>query len=365
MTKVAQTPGPWVLAGEEGIFSADCVKALARAGFKPEDFGSYKHVKGKLREARCRVRGIPLPGEKKPPGPPSKHDELMAQSTNGHLQQNALFQSRDKEGNRGNSCKNEPGAECYDMQLAPCAPLPGNSRAQNVGTSFWAGGAGERNFAQNKTPGAPVSASQIRASAKNTIRLVAKGPTLKEVPGQVKGARRRRSDERAARAASAGALRPKNAGKGKADDGKEALVDETTAEKCIEAWMEKATEAMRRQVMDEYSKDNYEKKQAQLEKDKTDAKARLTQAKEDIKKARQKGDKKAEGAAVTQMHWANQDVDEAEQALKSAPCLKKQAESLRKKMAANGGVMPPLTGAVPGEGRENFGRTKGYGKRTA
>lgn len=361
MPKFGQTPGPWVLAGGAGIFSADCVKALARAGFKPEDFGSYKHVKGKLREARCRVRGIPEPGKTTPPGPPSKHDELMAQSTNGHLQQNALFQ---KTGGRGNSCKNEPGAECYDMQLAPCAPLPGGSERANVGTSYWAGGEGERDFAQNKTPGAPVSSSQIRASAKNTIRLVAKGPTQKDVQGRGKDARRRRSDERAARAASVGELRPKNAGKGKGGDGKEALVDETTAEKCIEAWMEKATEAMRRQVMDEYSKDNYQNKLNQLKKDKTDAEGRLKQSYTDIENARKKGDKNAERAAVTQMQWARQDVKEADLALKSAPCLKAQAASLKAKMAANGGVMPPLTGAVPGKGRDQFGPTKGSGKRT-
>jgi hypothetical protein len=361
MAKVAQTPGPWVLAGGAGIFSADCVKALAKAGFKPEDFGSYKHVKGKLREARCRVRKIPLPGQTKPPGPASEHDELLAQSTNGHLQQNALFQ---KTGGRGNACKNEPGAECYDMQLAPCAPLPGGSERQNVGTSYWAGGAGERDFAQNKTPGAPVSASQSRAVAKNTIRLVAKGPTQKDVQGRGKDARRRRSEERAARAASAGDLSPKNAGKGKAGDGKEALVDETTAQKCIEAWMEKATEAMRRQVMDEYSKDKYADTVKDLKKDKANAEARLEQSYKDINKARKDGDKKAERAAVNQMQWARQDVKEADLALKSAPCLKAQAASLKAKMAANGGVMPPLTGAVPGEGRDGFGQNKGGGRRS-
>ncbi len=346
MPKLGQTPGPWVLAGGAGIFSADCVKALARAGFKPEDFGSYQHVKGKLREARCRVRGIPEPGKTTPPGPPSKHDELMAQSTNGHLQQNALFQSE-----RGNACSNEPGAECYDMQLAPCAPLPAGSESQKIGTSFWAGGSGESKFASGKDAGAPITTRQRKALARNTIRLVAKGPTQKDVQGKGKDARRRRSDERSARAASVGELRPKNAGKGKADDGKEALVDETTAEKCIEAWMEKATEAMRRQVMDEYSKDNYADKLKDLKKAQTDAQARLDQAYKDIASAKTPD---ARRKAVNEMVWARQDVKEADMAVKSAPCLKAQAAALKKQMAANGGAMPPLGGVVPGKGRDEY-----------
>ena len=364
MTKVGQTPGPWLLAGGAGIFSADCVKALAKAGFEPGDFGSYDHVKQRIREAKRRVRECKPGAKPGEPGGPSAHDALLAQSTNGHLQQNALFQRR-----RGNACQNEPpgpggtpaGALCYDLQEAPCAPLPRGTERANRGTSHWASGAGESAVADRIGVGNPVTNRQINNQAKNTIRLAAQGPTRSDVKGLDADARRRRSEEKDARAASAGELTAKKGGKVDADqEGKKAAVDEDSAEKCIESWMKLANEAMRRKVMQDYSEENYKKTVKDLKAKKKDAQDRLDKAYEDIAKARKNGDEAGVKAAAQEMNWARQDRAEAEKALESAPCLKDQVGKLQAQMGQNGGAMPPMTGTIPGRGRPTIG---GDGKK--
>jgi hypothetical protein len=363
MTKIGQTPGPWLLAGGAGIFSADCVKALARAGFEPGDVGSYEHVTERIREAKRRVRECKPGAKPGDPGGPSPHDALLAQSTNGHLQQNAIFQRR-----RGNACENErpgkggtpAGALCYDLQTAPCAPLPKGTESANRGTSHWASAAGESAVADRLGVGAPVSSRQSTNQAKNTIRLVAKGPTRSDVKGLDEDARRRRSEERDARAASAGEFKGKKAGKVDADqEGKKAAVDEDSAEKCIESWMKLANEAMRRKVMQDYSEENYAKTEQALKDKKADAEKRLDKAYKDIAKARKDGDEAGVKAAVQEMSWARQDKKEAEMALTSAPCLKDQVGKLQAQMGQNGGAIPPMTGSVPGRGRDTYGGKEG------
>lgn len=357
MTKLGQTPGPWLLAGGAGIFSADCVKALARAGFEPGDFGSYNHVKQRIREAKRRVRDAKPGAKPGQPGAPSAHDRLLAQSTNGHLQQNALFQRK-----RGDNCQNEkpgpggPGAPCYDLGLAPCAPLPKGSERAHRGTSHWAGGAAESAFAQGKEKGDPVSSRQSNALARNTIRLAAKGPTRSDVKGMEADARRRRSEERDARAASAGELRAKTAGKVSADqEGKKAAVDEDSAEKCIESWMKLANEAMRRQVMQDYSEENYPATKKKLEKAEKDTKKAAKDAGKELKEAYESGDRDRIRKARQDFGWAKQDEAEAKAANASAHCLKAQVSTLQGQMQANGGAMPAMTGSVPGRGRDQYG----------
>src|SRR5689334_22240329 len=105
MGQTGQTPGVFLLAGGTALFSAACVAALAKCGLSPDDFGSYDHVKGKLRDAKRRVMEHKLAKARKDPNPPpepSAHDRLLAMSEAGHLRQNALFQRE-----RGNSCQNE------------------------------------------------------------------------------------------------------------------------------------------------------------------------------------------------------------------------------------------------------------------
>lgn len=369
MTKVAQTPGPWLLAGGEGIFSAECVKALAKAGFEPGDFGSYDHVKQRIREAKRRVRDCKPGAEPGEPGGPSAHDALLAQSTNGHLQQNALFQRR-----RGNACQNEPpgknddpaGALCYDLQEAPCAPLPRGSERANRGTSHWASGAGESAVADRIGVGNPVTSRQINNQAKNTIRLAAQGPTRSDVKGLDADARRRRSEEKEARAASAGELTAQKGGKVDADqEATKAAVDEDSAEKCIESWMKLANEAMRRKVMQDYGSEKaYKATVKDLKAKKKDAQDRLDKAYGDIAKARKNGDEAGVKAAAQEMNWARQDRAEAEKALESAPCLKDQVGKLQAQMGRNGGAMLGMTGTIPGRGRPTVGAS-GDKKRSA
>jgi hypothetical protein len=361
MAKVAQTPGPWLLAGGAGIFSADCVKALARAGFEPGDFGSYNRVKQRIRQAKRRVRNAKPGAKPGEPGAPSAHDKLLAQSTNGHLQQNALFQRK-----RGNACQNEkpgdggPGAPCYDLGLAPCAPLPRGTERAHRGTSHWAGGAAESAFAKDKKKGAPVSSAQCNKLAKNTIRLVAKGPTRSDVKGMEPDAKRRRSEERDVRAASAGDVRAKNAGKVPADqEGKKAAVDEDSAEKCIEAWMKLANEAMRRKVMNDYSSENYSKTKDKLEKAQAKAEQKAKDAGKERQEAYESGDRDRIRKARQEFRWAKQDETEAKAANASAHCLKAQVKTLQEQMDANGGAMPAMTGSVPGKGRSLNGKKGG------
>ena len=50
-TPAPHTPINFVLAGGTDFFSRDCAKALAKCGYDPKDFGSYKDIRAKIKAA--------------------------------------------------------------------------------------------------------------------------------------------------------------------------------------------------------------------------------------------------------------------------------------------------------------------------
>jgi hypothetical protein len=366
MGETGQTPGVFLRGGGTDFFSGDCAKALEACGLSTEDFGTYDQVKGKLRSAKSRMLEHRLTTErasaegKQAPPKPGARDRFLASSQAGHLRQNALFQRK-----RGNSCQNEPpgsghpGALCYHSDLAPCAPHPGASH--DAGTTHWAQGQLEKGIrkgpdGKNREPGAPVSNTEIKQYTEKTAALTAHGSTEQALQGQPEAAQRVRDDEAKLREECAAELKKTNASKvqGPAEPQGETAKG-SNAQKCIESYIELATKAMRQQVMNDYSEENYDKTKDHLQGQQEQAKAKALAASKRVKAANEKLksspndlDCKEELArAKMESGWAWQDYNQAKKANESAKCLKKQASELRK----NGGSLTDISGSVPGWGR--------------
>ncbi len=359
---LGQTPGPWVLAGGAGVFSAACVKALAEAGLEPDDFGSYEHTRDKIRAAKRRVLEAKIARKNGQPAEVSAHDQLLAQSDTGHLQQNALFQRK-----RGDACQNEragsgnPGAPCYDFGGAPCGPHPSGTGKKKAGTTHWAVGGNEASVQEGKEPGDPVSAAECQDVSKETARLTAKGADRQSVEKLTGHDKRRRDKEAEARAASAGEVQAKQ---GKAVDADSAagkgVVEGETAAECIDNFTKIGTEQMRRQVMQDYGDpESLKAKKAQLAAAEADAAKRLEEADKQAKKAMEEKDWDGARRAFQEKTWAKQDLRESQAASASADCMAAQVPLLQASMAANGGAMPPMSGSVPGRGRDAYGGNEG------
>jgi hypothetical protein len=344
-----------VLAGGAGVFSAACVKALAEAGLEPDDFGSYSHSRDKIRAAKRRVMEAKIAKKNGQPAEVSAHDQLLAQSETGHLQQNALFQ---RGLTRGDACQNErpgpggAGAPCYDFAGAPCGPHPSGTTPKKVGTTHWAVGGNEASVREGRAPGDPVPASDCQAVSKETARITAKGADRQSVEGLAHHDQRRRDKEAGARAASAGEVQAKQAKAVDADSAAgKGVVEGETAEECIDNFVKIGTEQMRRQVMQDYSEENLPATKAKLaaaqkaaedrveEQEKRRAKAIVDKDWDEVQRASQEG------------AWARQDAKEAAAASASADCMARQVPVLQAQMAANGGAMPPMSGSVPGRGK--------------
>ena len=362
---VGQTPGPWVLAGGAGVFSAACIAALAKAGLEPDDFGSYSHTRDKIRAAKRRVMEAQIAKRNGQPAEVSAHDKLLAQSNTGHLQQNALFQQT-----RGDACRNEqpgaggPGAPCYDFGGAPCGPHPSGSGKKKVGTTHWAVGANEASVrtdpeGQPRKPGDPVPAGECQDVSKETARLTAKGADPESVTGHD---RRRRNSEAEARAASAADVQAKQAKEAKGVDadskGGKAAVEGETAEECIDNFTKLGTEQMRRQVMQDYGDpESLKAKKAQLAAEQKAAEDRVEEQEKRREQAVKDKDWDEVQRASQEGAWARQDAKESKAAHDSADCMAAQVPILQAQMAANGGAMPAMSGSVPGFG--GVGRVAG------
>jgi hypothetical protein len=112
-------------AGATAVFSEECAKLLAKAGYKPDWFGSYSHVKDVIKEAKARVAqyAADVKAGKAMPNDPAMADDLyLANCQGGHLVQNAVFQTE-----RNNPCKNVPGMPGFDEEWCPAMPQAGQA----------------------------------------------------------------------------------------------------------------------------------------------------------------------------------------------------------------------------------------------
>ena len=123
---MAATPAPHVpvsflLKGAGALFSDACKAALMQAGYDPEWFGSFDHVRSKIDEAGAAVRaGTATPAQR-----------FLAGSQSGHLVPNSTWQ-----GGRNNPCQNVGNPPLmYDCNLAPCMPHFG--AANHYGTEHY------------------------------------------------------------------------------------------------------------------------------------------------------------------------------------------------------------------------------------
>lgn len=150
---MAATPAPHVpvsflLKGAGALFSDACKAALMQAGYDPETFGSYDHVKSKIDEAKAAVaNGTATPAQ-----------EFTAGCQSGHLVPNSTYQ-----GARNDPCQNVGDPPLmYDCQLAPCMPHWGG--ANYYGTEHYLvtrmeADAGAAAAAQGSNPSADIQAA--------------------------------------------------------------------------------------------------------------------------------------------------------------------------------------------------------------
>jgi hypothetical protein len=121
------TPVVFVKAGTSMMFSAHCVKELAKYGYDPEDFGSHSHVQKRLRAARDRVAAddaAVASGGARPTPPVTDRERFLASCQSGHLSQDAIHREGGSE-NRGNPCANR--VDGYQEGAAPCMPHQGDA----------------------------------------------------------------------------------------------------------------------------------------------------------------------------------------------------------------------------------------------
>ncbi|MFL5292372.1 MAG: hypothetical protein ACJ79U_12710, partial [Myxococcales bacterium] len=112
--------------GAADMFSAHCKAELLKAGYRPEWFGSYNHVRRKIKEGRdyCKKYDEAKAKGEKLPGPaPTDEQRYLEKCDSGHLTQDAVYR---QSGGRGDPCSNVESAPGYSMTQAPCMPHAGN-----------------------------------------------------------------------------------------------------------------------------------------------------------------------------------------------------------------------------------------------
>lgn len=131
------TPINFVRGGASMAWSAECVKALAEAGYHPDDFGDYNHVARRNKAARraCDAadgRPVNPPygsqrGDVTPPPTPTPHQRFLAGCESGHITQHATQSSSS---DRSNSCGNV--VDGWNPSAAPCMPHHGSAREEGT-----------------------------------------------------------------------------------------------------------------------------------------------------------------------------------------------------------------------------------------
>ncbi len=163
------------------MFSAECVKLLAKAGYSGDSFGSYSYVKGLIKDAKAAVAKYAetvAAGKPNPSLKPSAFETYLAGCQAGHLVQNAVFQTE-----RGNPCSNVPGMPGFDESQCPCMPQAGAATAPG----------GEHNLATLHEqasaraagpPGSTYPAAQIENDCANRAGQVADNQQLAAANGR-------------------------------------------------------------------------------------------------------------------------------------------------------------------------------------
>ncbi len=255
--------------------SAPTAKALARAGFEPGDFGSYNHVKQRIREAKRRVR------DAKPGAKPGKPGGRRAPTTGSWPSPptGTCNRTRCSSGSAGTTARTRSQARAARVPPATTSgwrPALRFPRGPSGRTAERATGPAARQRARSPrarrrvTRSRPARATRSHGTPSAWRRRGRPGATSRvwrPTPGDV--GRRSATRARPARARSA---RRRQGRSRLTREGKKAAVDEDSAEKCIESWMKLANEAMRRQVMQDYSEENYPATKKKLEKAERDAK---------------------------------------------------------------------------------------------
>ncbi len=387
-TPAPHTPIVIVKAGGAAMFSADCAKALAKAGYSPDDFGSYDHVSERIQQAKQDRQNYVAQqrrnGQPVDPHGPDPHTAMLARSQSGHLSQDAAYR---EPGGRGNACNNHtgpppaPDARGYHSNMAPCMPMPTHSERGRgtIGSPHWAVGRNESTLPQNQT----LSPGQLAQNSRENIEIATReggGPQRQQSAidsanwnTQRRATAQKRADDLAAlQQASAGQLSADGPGTGQESDSGQAQGEagqSTTATQCIEAYREAAMAQMRADVVDKYG-ENYAQTRADAENQVSAAQQRVDQtsqrrqqaadqyqaargnvesAKQDVQQARASGDQNRIAAAEQRLSDARSDRDrafwdsrraqndhrnasrglqDAQNELESVDCLNRQARSL-------------------------------------
>ncbi len=142
-TPTPHTPINFLKAGGNAMFSAECIAALAKCNYEPEDFGSYDQVSKRIDKARAKTsaydewvaKGRPATRPKDfdkdypkrgpwPPPAPTDRERWLSTCQAGHLGQNACRQR-----GRGDPCSNL--VDGYQDNLAACMPHQGQAFGAN------------------------------------------------------------------------------------------------------------------------------------------------------------------------------------------------------------------------------------------
>lgn len=363
----AQTPVVFLLAGGSAFFDAACVAALLKCGLHPDDFGSYDHVKNRIRAAKRKIQDhkeAKKRGEADSVPAPDAHDKLLDKSEAGHLMQNAIFQ-----GSRGNNCTNQPGSEGYHSELAPSGPQMGT--ATKEGSTHCAATQHDATLRDGGVkPGTALNAEQLSNHSMKSSEITARGAGKDALADKGPGPKRVRTNELKLRKASAAALDAETAGTvGTPADNTLTDEDAQKAAECIDAFTAAAFEAMRNKVMQDYGPD-YATTKERLQQEETAALKAKQQAKDKLadiqkKKAEAKTNQEneedpakkkeyerqareysnQEREAFTERAQASQDYDLARNANESAHCLHEQVTALQQQKAQ--GPLPTMVGTVP------------------
>jgi hypothetical protein len=163
----AHTPINYLKAGGSSFFSAECQKLLIAAGLNPDWFGSYDYVNNKITTARNKVNRwnamSPAEQNANPGAKPTPEDHFLADSTTGHVIQDGVYRTaRDPYGNKG---RENPCARLVDGYVhdnAPCVvsqgvPAHGSPGTKIAGSVEYEMGQAEDNQRTTRYPAATTS----------------------------------------------------------------------------------------------------------------------------------------------------------------------------------------------------------------
>jgi hypothetical protein len=325
------------------MFSEQCKKELAKAGYDPGWFGSYSHVAKQIRDAKEKVRKYDEAkkrGRKNLPPKPTPQEKYLATCQSGHLTQNAVFQ---EPGGRGDPCDNLATAPGHSTGDFPCMPQAGHANQpggeHQRATLHEKDSAGAQGEPGDPYPGKEIAkdsderAKEIaddRALAKKNARQAVTKKGAEEGASAGGGARSGGSAS-AARGATGKAAKKPNEPWNKPLTGK-------TAGECINAFRKAGEAAMRAKCRDEVEK-NAAVANGGPDKNEADGE----KYREKLDRQAEKARKEAEASPRSKKKAkAARDAQARATRAHRAHCLAKQGRRLRRN-----GIEGPVDGQVP------------------